>query len=132
MASWHGLAKLRQHTDETLKLLDDATTALGVQIRRFTKEVCPDYDTRELPGDAAAEGRRKAKQARNRRTDKGKGRAQPSDESTSGPKRKEYNLKTFKLHALGHYVRDIRRYGTTDSYSTQTVSDACFNCLVIY
>jgi hypothetical protein len=34
------------------------------------------------------------------------------------------NLFTYKLHALGDYVRTIRAFGTTDSYSTQTV--CCF------
>lgn len=33
------------------------------------------------------------------------------------------NLFTYKLHALGDYVRTIRLFGTTDSYSTQIV---CF------
>lgn len=32
------------------------------------------------------------------------------------------NLFTYKLHALGDYVRTIRAFGTTDSYSTQIVS----------
>jgi hypothetical protein len=34
------------------------------------------------------------------------------------------NLFTYKLHALGDYVRTIRAFGTTDSYSTQIV--CCF------
>ena len=35
---------------------------------------------------------------------------------------KGFNLNTYKLHSLGDYVETIRRYGTTDSYSTQLVS----------
>lgn len=31
------------------------------------------------------------------------------------------NLNTYKVHALGDYVETIRRYGTTDSYSTESV-----------
>lgn len=38
------------------------------------------------------------------------------------PKTKLLNLGTYKLHALGDYVRTIRLFGTTDSYSTQIVS----------
>jgi hypothetical protein len=38
-----------------------------------------------------------------------------------GPKLKFFNLNTFKLHSLGHYADTIRRFGTTDSYSTQIV-----------
>jgi len=37
-------------------------------------------------------------------------------------KPKHLNLQTYKYHALGDYVSAIRRYGTTDSYSTQPVS----------
>jgi hypothetical protein len=35
---------------------------------------------------------------------------------------KTLNLNTYKIHALGDYVSAIRSYGTTDSYSTETVS----------
>ena len=35
---------------------------------------------------------------------------------------KTLNLQTYKLHALGDYVEQIWTYGTTDSYSTQSVS----------
>jgi hypothetical protein len=34
---------------------------------------------------------------------------------------KAFNLNTYKLHALGDYTATIRRYGTTDSYSTEPV-----------
>lgn len=39
----------------------------------------------------------------------------------SGPKPKIFNLFTIKFHFLGDYVRHIRLFGTTDSYSTQLV-----------
>jgi hypothetical protein len=42
----------------------------------------------------------------------------------SQPRVEILNLLTYKLHALGDYVRSIRLFGTTDSYSTQIVS--CF------
>jgi hypothetical protein len=35
---------------------------------------------------------------------------------------KEFSFKTYKLHSLGDYLTMIRRYGTTDSYSTEPVS----------
>jgi hypothetical protein len=41
--------------------------------------------------------------------------------SGSGPKKKGFNLITIKFHFLGDYVRHIRLFGTTDSYSTQLV-----------
>jgi len=40
---------------------------------------------------------------------------------------KFFNMCTYKLHALGDYVAAIARYGTTDNYSTQVVSN-----LVVY
>ena len=36
---------------------------------------------------------------------------------------KAFNLFTYKHHALGDYQWTIPRFGTTDSYSTQIVSD---------
>jgi hypothetical protein len=47
--------------------------------------------------------------------------------SGSGRKPMALNLHTIKLHFLGDYVRHIRTFGTTNSYSTQLVC-ACF-CL---
>lgn len=38
-------------------------------------------------------------------------------------KPKGFNLNTYKLHSLGDYADTIRQYGTTDSYSTQLVSN---------
>lgn len=35
--------------------------------------------------------------------------------------KKTFNLQTYKLHALGDYTTTIRKYGTTDSYSTEMV-----------
>jgi hypothetical protein len=37
------------------------------------------------------------------------------------PKKKLFNLFTYKLHALGDYVSTIHLFGTTYSYSTQIV-----------
>lgn len=51
------------------------------------------------------------------------GSVQPRGVSkTAGQKRrKNFSLRTVKLHLLGHYPRVIRNFGTTDSYSTQVV-----------
>src|SRR5882762_10380261 len=37
-------------------------------------------------------------------------------------KQQMFSLWTYKLHSLGDYVWTIQALGTTDSYSTQTVS----------
>ena len=47
---------------------------------------------------------------------------QPPDPSPRG-KKKGLNLFTIKFHFLGDYVRHIRLFGTTDSYSTQLVHE---------
>lgn len=40
-----------------------------------------------------------------------------------GRKTKKFNLNTYKFHAMGDYVRSIRLFGTTDSFTTQIVSE---------
>ena len=57
---------------------------------------------------------------------KGKQKAEQGSRKT-----KTFNLTTYKLHALGDYPNTIRQYGTTDNYTTQTVSllSMLFTCL---
>jgi hypothetical protein len=43
----------------------------------------------------------------------------------NGPKRRKFNLRVYKYHALGDYAKTIRRLGTTDSFSTEPVSNYC-------
>jgi hypothetical protein len=45
----------------------------------------------------------------------------PSTTSHKGKLRKTLNLQTYKYHALADYAGHIRRFGTTDSYSTERV-----------
>ncbi|KAG6905246.1 hypothetical protein DXG01_003988 [Tephrocybe rancida] len=59
-ATWHGLAKLRLHTDITLKVLDDTTLHLGYSLREFVTRTCSQFNTRELPREAAARSRQAA------------------------------------------------------------------------
>ena len=42
---------------------------------------------------------------------------------------KVFNLCTYKIHALGHYIAAITQFGTTDNYSTQMVVDHIFSIL---
>jgi hypothetical protein len=42
--------------------------------------------------------------------------------NSSGACPKSYNLTIYKVHALGDYAHTIRFFGTTDSYTTQIVS----------
>lgn len=108
-AQWHGLAKLRMHTDHTLKLLNITTVALGQKFRAFANDTCSAFNTRELQREVEARARRQAS----------KGTTAVAN-STRRPKK--LNLQTYKFHSLGDYEATIRRYGTTDSYSTEVVS----------
>jgi len=110
LAQWHALAKLRLHTDHSLDLLDKATRLLGDQLRNFQQFTCTAFKTMELPSETAA---RRQQQERNLDT---------STSTICGARAKSFNLATYKFHALGDYVRNIRLFGTTDSYTTQLVS----------
>lgn len=110
LAHWHGLAKLWMHSDTTLDIMDEVTTNLGKAMRHFTTKICPKYSTKELPHEAGARQRRQQKTG----TAKGKTAA-------GQPVRKTFNMKTYKYHSLGDYVRTICRFGTSDSYSTTPV-----------
>lgn len=131
-AYWHGLAKLRLHSDETLKLLDNETTNLGEKLRNFKSTTCAAFRTEELRKEAEARHRRQAKQNAKAGNTTGNsttpGGAVSASHGTSAtpkeapPKKsKVFNLNTYKVHALGDYVATIRQYGTTDSYSTEPV-----------
>lgn len=112
LADWHALAKLRMHTDSTLELLWLATTTLRSQLHVFVKNVCPQFNTKELPCEQAARGRHWAKVAQARRN---------VNPGTERAKVKTLNLLTYKLYALGDYLISIIFFGTTDSYSMQPV-----------
>ncbi|KAH7904490.1 hypothetical protein BJ138DRAFT_1019091 [Hygrophoropsis aurantiaca] len=130
LAHWHALAKLRMHTDSTLTLLDCATKSLGAALRDFQTKVCPAFNTHELRREADARKRRsnaqsnrRQKQSKAAQTSEGSTaymNKQPEADGTRAARRaKTLNLQTYKLHALGDYADCIRRYGTTDSYSTE-------------
>ena len=143
---WHAYAKLRLHTSSTLQALADTTKALGAQIRLWVKKTCTAFDTHELPKEESARHRRKATAAtrgksgmasrgltqrargrsRNATSSRGRGKSTGANTSESSSShqnqlRKLFNMCTYKLHALGHYVAAIARFGTTDNYSTQVV-----------
>jgi hypothetical protein len=111
-AQWHALAKLRIHTESSLGFLEDTFTVLSKQLRKFRDFTCAAFETVELPKEKAARQRRFAQ------------RAGPNDGSSEsrGPRVKRFNLSTYKFHAMGDYVRTIKLFGTTDSFTTQIVS----------
>lgn len=54
LAEWHALAKLRLHSDDSLRSLDRSLRRLADQIRKFQRTTCSAYHTEELPSEAAA------------------------------------------------------------------------------
>ena len=119
LCHWHGLAKLRMHTEDTLGLMESVTAPLGNHLRTFASETCAAFSTRELHREAEARTRRQGREALLKQ---GISRNQQNGLHTTTRKAKTFNLQTYKVHALGDYVEQIRLYGTTDSYSTQPVS----------
>lgn len=127
MAHWHGLAKLRMHSDLTLEIMDNVTSALGQQFLQFKATVCNAYRTHELGQEVRARARCCAKKTVNQKaghkcTQSTRVIEQAEVDALENLKcSKVFNIQTYKFHALGDYVSTIRRYGTSDSYSTEPV-----------
>ncbi|KAK7442067.1 hypothetical protein VKT23_016343 [Stygiomarasmius scandens] len=118
--AFHSFAKLRLHSDTSLSMLDDYTTNLGKSLRAFEK-LSAHYDTKELPKEVETHQKRKTNKKK-KDAAKGKGKRKANDDSeviATSANVKRFNLRTYKIHALGHYVHFIRLFGTTDNYSTQ-------------
>lgn len=118
LCTWHGLAKLWLHTETTVNDLEHSTTRLGKLLREFRKEVCSGYATKELPSEEAARIRRKAAAAKKL----GQSAAPSIPDAPNSRQQRTFNLSTYKIHALGHYARAIRLFGTTDNFNSQTVT----------
>lgn len=95
------------HITATLDTLSTVTKDLGALLRAFRDDLCPTYTTHETDREAQARHRRAAK---------------ANSTTASGKAAKTFSLSTYKLHALGDYPQTIRLFGTSDNYSTQTVS----------
>ncbi|KAG2751869.1 hypothetical protein P692DRAFT_201683986, partial [Suillus brevipes Sb2] len=108
-AQWHALAKLRIHSESTLAFLDQTFKDLSGKLRRFAHHTCATFNTVELPKEKAARQKKATQRPDNTST--------PSE--SSGPKAKKFNLATYKFHAMGDYVKTIRFFGCTDSFTTQ-------------
>ncbi len=80
-AEWHGLAKLRMHTESTLDLLQSLTTEFGMLMRDFHELTCSDFTTLELPREKASRQRRTAKTASSSQSTSS-GQAQSTPQST--------------------------------------------------
>ncbi|KAH9167309.1 hypothetical protein EDB89DRAFT_2075020 [Lactarius sanguifluus] len=112
LATWHTYAKLRLHTDTMLEMFEAVGASLCQALRYFATVTCPRYTTKELQREANARAtRQREKASRNEGPEKSQKRT---------AKAKKFNMSTFKIHCIPDYMPAIRKYGTTDSYSTQT------------
>jgi hypothetical protein len=100
MSHWHGLAKLRMHSDLTLSILDQLTTDLGTQFRLFNDRVCPSYLTQELYREVGAQSRRQTKEAA-KRAENVTGRA-CKGASTKGKEKRLWNNHMMYLNKSKH------------------------------
>jgi hypothetical protein len=121
--TWHGLAKLRLHTESTLNDLENSATRLGNLLRTFKTDLCSQYATRDLPSEEAARGRRQAAKAQ-----KGGGAPPPMKSATVTSKFRDFNMETYKLHGLPDYPASIRAYGVTENTSTKNVTYLLYVC----
>ncbi|RDB18149.1 hypothetical protein Hypma_000656 [Hypsizygus marmoreus] len=137
------------HSDATLGLLDMETTVLGDELRLFhavstmfnTKELKREAEARNRKqarsskkqgsarekgsisahkGNSTAQGKSSMPEVNGDNSD---GEGSASEEAPSAKparrKKKKFSLNTYKNHAFGDYVETIRRYGTTESFSTE-------------
>jgi len=110
-AQWHALTKLRIHSESTVVLLEETFKKLSRMLQKFQCYTCAAFNAVELPKEKAARQRKAAQHSGTNNT----------IPESSGVKPKKFNLGTYKFHAMGDYVRTIRIFGTTDSFTTQIV-----------
>ena len=119
LATWHAYAKLCLHTDTTLGMLEIVAKALCQALRQFATITCPRYATKELPREVNTRLKRQQAHATH---------GERVNKTTSNTvKVKQFNLSTYKIHCIPDYLDAIQKYGTTDTYSTQTVSIVCLS-----
>jgi hypothetical protein len=99
------------HTESSLRHWDEVTVALTDSLRAFQGSTST-IRTVETPRERAARARRaQDRPLQNRHT---------NAERLSDVRL--LNLTTYKFHALADGPATVRRFGTTDSYTTQVVS----------
>lgn len=71
------MAKLRMHTDHTLKLLEDLTAKLGSSLTMFVDQTCSQVETKELSREYQARKRRESRRKQQLALKKGMQKAKP-------------------------------------------------------
>ncbi|KAL0572685.1 hypothetical protein V5O48_009275 [Marasmius crinis-equi] len=122
LSVWQAYAKLRLHTTTSLDDMDNATTVLGHTLRKFKNTACSAFVTKDVPKETAACGQQTVNQVKKSGASAGPksgNKRKRGDRGFRAFKAKFFNMCTFKIHTLGHYVCQIWRFGTTDDYTTQ-------------
>jgi hypothetical protein len=104
-AHWHGMAKLRMHTDDTLRIFDDLTVHIGAEFRSFNEKTCPAFKTHELRRETEARKRRRSK--KHGTTGVSTSSRLEEQSEADGPLPKMLNIQTYKHHSLGDYPKAI-------------------------
>ncbi|KAG1835091.1 hypothetical protein EV424DRAFT_1309316, partial [Suillus variegatus] len=120
MAHWHGLAKLRMHSDWTLEIMDQVTSTVSQQFRDFKATVCLAYAMHELCQEVKA--RSQCSKHKSNMLEQGVVVVESQTSTKNAQCTKTFNFQTYKFHALGDYVSTICQYGTSDLYSSKPVS----------
>ncbi|KAI0357196.1 hypothetical protein OH77DRAFT_141434 [Trametes cingulata] len=125
-ATLHALHKLRLHVDSTVHAINVYFPIFTTSLRRFKQVTCAQFDTTELPKEARA---RMHRQQRQQQRSLGMGSTDSATGPTAAapstglpiptPRRKDFNMNTYKLHSLGDYPTCIVSVGTLDSHTTQ-------------
>ena len=126
LAEFHAFAKMRLHTERTLELFDQSVIKLGEDMRKFETVVCAAYETKELPRETAARGRRDAAAAAKASSKSappgGRNPRNAPQKRSAIARQAKFALSTFKYHSFGDYPDAVRAFGTLDVLSTQHVS----------
>ena len=118
--------------DSTLSDLENSATRLGDLLRKFKNEVCGEYATRDLPSEEAARGRCQASKALKMAAGGPQAPTTAAAQSAlpkPASKYREFNMETYKLHALPNIPAAIRAFGVTENTSTLNV---CYCYFIIY
>lgn len=112
-------ARDREKSQQAAQALGDVSVTSGTANTTLGSEDVPSND-KTVEVSTTKPGKKR------KRTTKGSKQNPDSDEVPLPSDRlarlkKPLNLNTYKNHSLGDYTAAIRRYGTTDSYSTESV-----------
>ncbi|KAG2157996.1 uncharacterized protein EDB93DRAFT_1077626 [Suillus bovinus] len=97
------------HSESTLNFLGETFNKLSQKLQKFQTFTCAAFDTLELPKEKAA--------CQQRAVQCSETNGLPPE--SNGARIKKFNLSTYKFHAMGDYMRMIKFFWTTDSFTTQ-------------